>query len=293
MRQMLRVRFLSVVVLLFALLLSACTNTATTPEGNGSAEAANLLEEVRQRGRLLISTDSNYAPQSFKNPDGSWEGFDIDVATEVARRIGVEAEFLDIDFDVITAGSWNNRWDVNIGSMTITEGRKEVLIFTAPYYYAPASFVVHQDSAATDVSALEGLAIGVGAGTTYLDYLSNELVLTDEEIRIPAPTAESRIYSTDALAIDDLSLGDGTRLNAVLTALPTAQEAISNGRPLRILGDPVYYEALAVALDRTSALDAQPLADEITRVLEEMRADGTLRAISERYYGVDVTSKVE
>lgn len=270
------------------------TDAATTAPGSDTATSGDLLADVKSRGTLRVSTDSNYAPQSFRTPDGSWEGFDIEVAREIAKRLGVEVEFLDISFDVITAGSWNGRWDVNIGSMTVTAPRKEVLLFSTPYYYTPAAFAVHQDSTAASVTDLGGKKVGIGAATTYLDYLSGSLSLEGEEIITQAPEgATQQVYDTDALALQDLALGNGTRLDAVLTALPTIDNAIKNNQPLKVLGEPVYYEALAVALDKTSALNSQTLADEISRIVEEMRADGTLTRLSNEFYGVDIATKAE
>lgn len=284
-------------LLILATTLSACgqptpaAEPTAAPAAPAAPAAADLLATVRERGRLLISTDSNYAPQSFRNPDGSWEGFDIEVAREIAKRLGVEPEFLDISFDVITAGSWNGRWDINVGSMTVTAGRKDVLLFTSPYYYAPAAFVVHTDSSVADIAGLAGKKVGVGTATTYLDYLNDALVLEGEEILVPAPEMTTQIYDTDVLALQDLALGDGTRLDAVLTALPTIDNAIKNGEPLKVLGDPVYYEALAVALDKTSPQSSETLASEITRIIDEMRADGTLTRLSMQFYGVDIATK--
>ncbi|MFT0799372.1 ABC transporter substrate-binding protein [Synechococcus sp. R5-12] len=264
-----------------------------THQGSLLAQGSDLLAQVQERGVLRISTDSNYRPQSYLNPDGSWEGFDVDVAREIAKRLGVEAEFLDINFDVITAGSWNGRWDVNVGSMTVTAERQKALLFTIPYYYTPASFVVHQASTLTDIAALEGKRVGVGTATTYQAYLEGNLTLEGETIQVPAPRVDIRIYDTDSLALQDLALGDGTRLDAVLTALPTAENAIREGLPLKTLGDPVYYEALAVALDRSSPAPSESLQAKINEILESMHADGTLTALSKRYYGIDLTKKAE
>lgn len=294
-------------LLVVAMLLTACGGTSTpaaqpttaaeAPTADAAASPAaggdDLLAEVKSRGKLLIASDSNYAPQSFRNPDGSWEGFDVEVAKEIAKRLGVEAELLDISFDVITAGSWNGRWDINVGSMTVTAGRKEVLLFTTPYYYTPASFAVHADSTAASVADLEGKKIGVGAGTTYLDYLNGNLSLEGEEILIPAPQATPQVYDVDPLALQDLALGNGTRLDAVLTALPTIENAIKNGQPLKVLGTPAYYEALGVVLDKKSPKDSTSLADAISKIIEEMRADGTLTKLSIQFYGVDIANKAE
>jgi polar amino acid transport system substrate-binding protein len=267
---------------------TAAAEATAAPAAGGD----DLLAEVKQRGKLVVATDANYKPQSFKNPDGSFEGFDIDVANEVAKRLGVEAEFIDVTFDIITAGGWNGRWDMNAGSMTITPDRKNALYFTGPYYYTPASFVVHKDSKAASIDDLKGKRVGVGTGTTYLDYLQGKLKLEGEEILKPAPEgAQAQIYDTDALALTDLALGDGTRLDAVVTALPTAEEAIKGGQPLKILGDPVYYEQLGLAFDQKSPKDSKSLADEVTRIVDEMHKDGTLTQLAGKYYSSDLTTK--
>ena len=97
-----------------------------------------LLDKVLKAGVLQVSTDPNYAPQSFLKPDGTFEGFDIDVANEIGKRLGVQVKFQTPSWDVITAGGWAGRWDISVGSMTITVPRQEVLAFTSPYYYTPA-----------------------------------------------------------------------------------------------------------------------------------------------------------
>ena len=297
-------RSLLVLLLLMLAACGAAQNTtgtggtqATTAPGAqqsaaaGAASGGDLLAEVKQRGKLLIATDANYKPQSFKNPDGGWEGFDIDVGREIAKRLGVEAEFLDISFDVVTAGSWNNRWDVNIGSMTVTPERAQALLFTSPYYYTPAAFAVHQDSTLAAIADLKGKKVGVGSATTYLSYLQGALQLEGEQPTEPAPAVEPKIYDTDQLALQDLALGAGTRLDAVLTALPTIEDAAKGGQPFKVLGKPVYYEQLAVALDKKSSPSSQGLRDEISKIVDAMRADGTLTKLSNQYYGIDLTTK--
>ena len=266
--------------------------TARAEATTAPAAGGDLLAEVKKRGKLLVATDANYKPQSFKNPDGSFEGFDIDVANEVAKRLGVEAEFIDVNFDLVTAGAWNGRWDMNAGSMTITPDRKKSLYFSGPYYYTPASFVVHKDSKTASVDDLKGKKVGVGAATTYLDYLQGKLTLEGETILKPAPEAiDAKIYDTDSLALTDLALGDGTRVDGVLTALPTAEEAIKGGQPLKILGDPVYYEDLGLAFDQKSALDSKGLADAVTKIIDDMHKDGTLTKLAAKYYSSDLTTK--
>ena len=114
----------------------------------------DLLETVMANGVLRISTEANYEPQSFREPDGSWVGFDIDVGTEIAERLGVEAEFQHQDWEIITAGSWAGRWDISVGSMTITTDRKDLFSFTQPYYYTPADIGASTRSGVTSVEDL-------------------------------------------------------------------------------------------------------------------------------------------
>lgn len=104
-----------------------------------SPDVDGHLAEVCEAGVLIVSTDPAYPPQSSLNPDtGEYEGFDIDVATEIAERLGVELELTDPTFDAVVAGNWGGRWDVSVGSVTVTEERRAALDFTQPYYFTPA-----------------------------------------------------------------------------------------------------------------------------------------------------------
>ena len=261
-------------------------------DSSASSEPSNLLAAVRQRHSLIVSTDANYAPQSYLKVDGTWVGFDVDVAREIAKRLHVVAEFQDSNFDVVTAGSWHGRWDVNIDSMAVTTERKSSLLFAAPYYYVPAAFVVHKDSAVTKIAQLTGARIGVGTATTYLDYLKGRLPGDVEPILVRPPARVNAVpYITDQLALQDLTLGDGKRLEAVLTAMPTASAAIKAGAPFRIIHQTPFFEDDAVALDRHAESQPGPLLAAIDEALFEMLHDGTLARLSKKYYGSDLTHK--
>lgn len=258
---------------------------------SSAAGVSDLLSEVRKRGKMLVSTDANYKPLSFRTADGSWHGFDVDVGREIARRLGVQAEFLDINFDVITGGNWNGRWDANVDSMTIARDRQRVLYFTEPYYYNPAAFVVHKNSKLTSIDQLQGLRIGVGTATTYQAYLEGHLTLTGEQILVPAPQARAIPYDTDQLALGDLALGDGVKLDAVLTSLPFARYQINAGRPFKILGPPVFYEDAAVAIDKNSPLDSKSFYQAVDQAIRAMHKDGTLSKLAREDFGTDLTRK--
>ena len=135
---------------------------ATVCETTDAAD--DLLAEICDKGVLTVSTDPAYPPQSKYVPkEDKYVGFDIDVATEIANRLGVEIAWEQPSWDVITAGSWNGRWDMSVGSMTPTNDRQEVLNFTEPYYYTPAVVVVHADNTSVSdlTTDLDGKNIGV------------------------------------------------------------------------------------------------------------------------------------
>lgn len=269
--------------------LSACGGQESSSSSSGPD---NLLTAVKQRHTLIVSTDANYAPQSYLKADGSWVGFDVDVAREIAKRLHVVPHFEDSNFDIVTAGNWRGQWDVNIDSMAVTTEREKSLLFTAPYYFVPAAFVVHTNSAVKDISQLTGARVGVGSATTYLAYLRAQLPGDIEPILVPPPAKVRPIqYITDQLALQDLALGSGKRLDAVLTAMPTATAAIRGGAPLRVIRQPVFFEEDAIALDKHADNEPEPLLAAIDEALSEMLRDGTLSRLSKKYYAADLTRK--
>jgi ABC-type amino acid transport/signal transduction systems, periplasmic component/domain len=268
--------------------LGAAMVAAITALAAGSVQAGAVLDRVKSTGVLRVATDPAYPPQSSQKPDGTFEGFDIDVATELAKRLGAKVEFVTPAWEIITAGRWGGRWDVSVGSMTPTKERAQVLDFPAVYYYTPASFVVHKDAKYTKVEDLNGKVIGTCGACTYEFYLKHNLTIDAKGVppfEYKVTPGEIRTYETDTNVFDDLRLGDGVRLDAGLSALPTIKGAIKAGYPLKVLGDPVFYEPLAVAIDKGDP----EFAAEIKRIVDAMHADGTLSKLSIKWYGVDLT----
>lgn len=291
---------IALVLLIIAAIAGACGGGATPAPASD-----DLLGEVMQRGILRVSTDPAYPPQSelvegVAPPSDSkckgeeraanqFQGFDIDVAAEIAKRMGVEVCFVTPDWTLITGGSWSGRWDLSIGSMTVTPERMEKLYFTQPYYTTPAAFFVHNDNTSFSQPAdVSGKKVGVCAGCTYEAYLDGSLAIPGETIDFVVKDAEIMGYETDTPALQDLALGDGVRLDAVLTALPTGQGVIKDGLPLKQLGDPVYFEYLAGAIDKNAPKDSATFRAKVTEILQAMHKDGTLKQLSEKYYGVDL-----
>jgi polar amino acid transport system substrate-binding protein len=91
--------------------------------------------------------------------------------------------------------------------------------------------------------------------------------------------------------IQDLALGDGVRLDAAMSSLYTFKEAERSGTPIKVVGDPLYYEPLAAAMDKESPADLKPFVEEVSKIIKEMHKDGTLTELSKKWYGIDLTEK--
>jgi polar amino acid transport system substrate-binding protein len=298
-----RIRGLLAAAAVMMLVAAACSDDSSSPSAGGTTSSAtgtgtcgsvdqaagDLLASVCEEGTIRVSTDPAYPPQSSLNEQsGEYEGFDIDVATEIAARLGVDIAWETPSWDVLTAGNWNDRWEMSVGSMTPTNDRQEVLRFTEPYYYTPAVVVVPSDSTVTDVSTeLDGKAIGVCSACTYEQYLDGTLEIEGFTFDFVIDDAQIQGYDTDTTALQDLSTG---RLDAVITSATTAQGWIDDGNPAKIVDPPVFYEPLSVAFDMSSSLDSTTLEEAVDAIVADMHADGTLTTMSQEWYnGLDLT----
>jgi polar amino acid transport system substrate-binding protein len=265
---------------------------ASEPAASGDTEASpipgGLLEKVLTAGTIVMSTDPEYPPQSSVKADGSYEGFDIDVGTEIAERLGVEITFETPSWDALTAGNWNGRWDFSVGSMTITTDREKVIAFTEPYYYTPAQMAVHANSTIASVAELAGQRVCVGSATTYQQWIEGTL---DFGSKTPDAAPEGiTVVSlpTDRNCAEAWQAGRED-FEGWLSSSTTVQGAIDEGLPIKAVGDPVFAEPLAVAFDK-SGLDPSDMVARVDAILAEMHSDGTLKTLSEKWFGEDLTT---
>jgi polar amino acid transport system substrate-binding protein len=263
--------------------------TATPTAAPATPVAGGLLDKVLKAGKLVVSTDPNYAPQSAQKPDGTFEGFDIDVATEIAKRLGVTVEWATPAWAIITAGGWGGRWDASVGSMTVTSEREKVLDFSDPYYYTPAQMTASKASGITTLDGLAGKTVCVGESTTYLDWLSGKKLDFGSMSPTTTPPAGVQVTTqkTDA-ECPQLWASGRNDFEGFLSSSTTVDAAIKAGMPLVKVGDPVYAEPLAVAIDKGGPADADFVA-AVDKIVKEMHADGTLKGFSEKWFGLDLT----
>lgn len=290
---------LLMLVLATGLLLSACG-------GSSGGTSDSLLDQIQTRGTLLVSTDPNYEPQSFLDANGQraadtkcgadqltageMVGFDVDVAVEIANRLGVEACFVTPDWDVITAGNWGDRWDISVGSMTVTTARQQILDFVTPYYYTPAQFAAAANSGITSLADLNGQAVCVGTATTYEDWLNGvDLGLPAESLFVSPPTGVTVVtLPTDQECAQSIAAGR-TEFSVYLTSDTVVNSNIENGLPVVKVGGAAFSENLAAAIDKGHSRDTASFIAAVDAAIVAMHGDGTLSQLSVKWFGVDLT----
>lgn len=293
----------AVVVLLIIMMVTACAPSEATPTPQD-----DKLAEVLARGTLIIATDADYVPQSKLLGDvppavgtkcspvqytaNQMVGFDVSVAVEIARRLGVEPCFVTPPWSQLVAGDWGDNWDIHVGSVAITNDRMKMLYFSQPYFATPTVILVHKDNETFKTPEdLSGKRIGVCVGCTFESYLKGMLTLPGEALEYRIQKAQIIGYQNEAPAIRDLSEGDGVKLDAVITLFPVANEAIMSGSPIKIMGEPLWFSYASVTFDRSSQRDQARLLEEISKIIRGLHADGSLKKWSMEYQGVDLTQK--
>ncbi|WP_374828651.1 transporter substrate-binding domain-containing protein [Brucella daejeonensis] len=255
-----------------------------------SAHAGDTLDRVMSKKAMVVATNAGWPPQSFLDDSNKLVGFDIDVANEIGKRLGVEVSFETPDWATLTGGRWQGRYDVGVGSVTPTKARANVIDFAGIYYYSPYVFVVHKDSETKSSADLKGKVIGVETATTSEDYVRRQLEIDAPglpPVEYKLEPGEIRTFADSMLPFDDLRLGDGVRLDAIVAPEQTAQNAIKNGYPVKIVeGEYAFREPLVVIAEK---IDPEWTA-KVGEIIKQMKDDGTLATLTTKWYGKDYSA---
>jgi len=292
-----RVLTLSLVALL---LTTACGAAAGSPSAPAADPTKDKLAQVLARGTLVLSTDPDYAPQSFAvkgaarladskcapnqmtAPEVS--GYDVDTGKLVAAALGVEPCFVDAPWEQIIAGDWGDRWDVAWGSGALTEARMKALYVTQPYYSTPANYFVRTDSTSQKPADLSGKKIGACAGCTHEQYLRKTLSLPGETLEYPVTDPDVVTFASEVPGLAALEAGT---IDAFLCSQPVGAAAIAGGAKLRMLDEPAFYTQKTGYADRGLTLDPVAFLARIDAAIADLHAQGKLKALSEQYFGTD------
>ena len=201
----------------------------------------------------------------------------------------IEVEWITPAWELITAGNWGGRWDVSIGSMSVTKTRAEVIDFADPYYYDYGGVAIPKDSTVASLDELAGKRICVGASTTYEQWLAGQLEIVDPNMLTPPAGAEVTPLETDNLCVQAQASGRG--FDAIAANANNIGDWVKEGLPVKLLDTgPIFTVSVAFALDK----GGPPTADMLTalnKIVAGMHADGTLSKLSTEYLSRDVTIK--
>lgn len=241
----------------------------STQKAGTQTQAASSSSDTptSKEGELRFAMSGMYKPFNYIQ-DGELVGFDVEIGKALAQRMGMKPVPVTNPWETIIQGLKAGRYDAIIGSMAITEKRKEQVNFSRPYYRSGAQiFVQEGNTAIQGPDELKGKKIGVVKASTFRDVA---LKLTDQDKVIG--------YDSDVIALQDLETG---RLDAVITDQVVGLAAMKEGLKIKDVGKPLYVDEMAIAIRKE---DIQ-LLEDINKALNEIIKDGTYQVISEKWFG--------
>ena len=257
-----------------ALAVVGCGSSTPAEPGATSADAGpTTLQEIQDAGVITVGTEGTYKPFSFhENGAGELTGFDVEIITAVADKLGVEAQFEETQWDAIFAGLEAGRFDVIANQVSINEERQAKYDFSDPYTVSTGVLVTKADN--SEITSFEDLK----GKTTAQSLTSNWYTLAQES----GANVEAVEGWAQSVTLLEQGRVDGT-INDKLTYLD--YQKTSNNENIKIAAETEEESLSALAFKKGST----ELVDAVNTALEELRAEGKLAEISEKYFGEDVT----
>ena len=257
---------------------SAASSEAASPEAASSdaasseaasSEAARETETAElstvEPGKLIMSTNAAFPPYEMTTDSGEFEGIDIETAQAIADKLGLELQIDDMDFDAALLAVQQGKSDMVMAGVTVTDERQNVMDFTDSYATGIQSIIVKEDSDIASVDDLAGKKIGTQRGTTGYLYCSDDF--GDENVVA---------YDDGLTAVQMLNNG---QVDCVVIDNAPAKEFIAANPGLKLLDTAYVEESYAIGIGKGNT----ELKDAINTALEELKADGTLQAIVDKY----------
>ena len=266
--------------------LTACGSTADTTAAESTADTAgtettetaggDLLSEIQAKGTITVAMEGTWAPWTYHDEDDNLVGYDVEVATKIAEKLGVEPQFIEGEWDGLLAGLDAGRYDIMVNGVDITPERAEKYDFSTPYAFNRTAVITTKDN--DSINTLEDLNGKNTANTISSTY---------------AQLAEQ--YGATVTGVDDLNQTfelllsgriDAT-LNAEMTYYDYLKEHPDANAKIAVLTD----DANEVAIPMRKGDETATLRTAIDAAIDELRADGTLKELSEKYFGADISSE--
>ena len=241
---------------------SSTASSAASSEATSTSAAAELT--TVEAGKLTMATNATFPPYEMTTDSGEIEGIDVDTAKAIAEKLGLELQIDDMDFDAALLSVQQGKADIVMAGVTVTDERKAVMDFSDSYATGIQSIIVPEGSDIASPDDLAGKKIGTQRGTTGYIYCTDDF-------------GEDAVVAYDSGLTAVQALNNG-QVDAVVIDNAPAKEYVAANPGLKVLETSYAEEDYAIGMAKSS-----PLEDAINSALEELKADGTLQAIVDKY----------
>ena len=277
------ISLMSVMAAAGVLTLAGCSsNSGSSAAASGAASsaastgAADQLASIQTNGKLVVALEGAWQPWSYHDESDTLVGYDVEVSRAIAEKLGVEPEYVESDWDSLFAGLDAGRFDIVCNGVEVTDERSKTYDFTTPYGYIHTALAVRKDN--EDIKSFEDLK-----GKTT----ANSLASTYMEL---AESYGATVQGIDTLE-ETIQLLTAGRIDATLNADVSFYDYLNVHPDADFKLVAQTEDASHVAIPVRKGDDSASLLEAINTAIDELRADGTLKALGEKYFGQDISSE--
>ena len=277
------ISLMSVMAAAGVLALAGCSsNSGSSAAASGAASsaastgAADQLAAIQANGKLVVALEGAWQPWSYHDESDTLVGYDVEVSRAIAEKLGVEPEYVESDWDSLFAGLDAGRFDIVCNGVEVTDERAKTYDFTTPYGYIHTALAVRKDN--EDIKSFEDLK-----GKTT----ANSLASTYMEL---AESYGATVQGIDTLE-ETIQLLTAGRIDATLNADVSFYDYLNVHPDADFKLVAQTEDASHVAIPVRKGDDSASLLEAINTAIDELRADGTLKALGEKYFGQDISSE--